>query len=254
MQNKKASGGNLIRIILIFCCLRLLCLMMHKHSYKTDEEIQADVMEEMKWDPLFNSAAIGVAVTNGIVTLSGTVDSYFKKITAEQAAWKVKGVKAVAEEIEIKLDDHHKKNDTEIAMAVADALKWHSELDARKIRVKVENGWVTLEGEVDWAFKKKSAQAMVETLAGIKGIINAIKIKPMVEDTDVKKKIEAAFQRNAVIDAEKIKVKVEDNRAFLSGRVRSWSEKIDAEKAAWSAPGIIEVISELEIDEEIPVL
>lgn len=218
---------------------------------KTDAEIQKDVMEELRWEPLLNASEIGVAVKNGIVTLSGTVDTYGKKVAAEDAAKSVAGVKAVAEDIEVRLSSFGTRNDTEIAQAVMNALKWHSAVQEDKIKVKVENGWVTLEGEVEWEFQKSAARTMVENLTGVVGIINNIKIQPSVVATDVKRKINAAFHRSATVDSEKINLEVAGSKVILKGKVRSYAEKKDAENAAWLAPGVDRVENKLEIDTEV---
>lgn len=218
---------------------------------KTDQEIQNDVMDELKWEPFLTASEIGVAVKNGIVTLSGTVDRYAKKIAAETAAKKVNGVKAVAEDIEVKLGTSSKKNDTEIAEAAIIALKWHSAMQENKIKISVENGWVTLEGDVDWEFQRNSAKYMVENLIGVVGITNNIKIKTVVASTDVKRKIASAFHRSATVDSEKINITLEGTKVILSGKVRSFAEKKDAENAAWLAPGVNSIENKLEIDSEV---
>ena len=215
---------------------------------KTDAEIQKDVMDELKWIPLLKSTEIGVAVKNGVVTISGIVDTYSKKISAEKAAARVAGVKAVAEDIEVKVSGTGKRTDTEIAEAVLNVLKWHSAMQEDKIKVKVDNGWVTLEGEVEWEFQRSAARLMVEDLRGVTGIINNIKIASKLSATDIKSKISSAFHRSATVDSEKIDITVEGHKVVLAGKVRSYIEKKDAENAAWLAPGVNTVDNRIEID------
>ena len=217
---------------------------------KTDLQIKNDVMEELKWEPVLNASQIGVSVKDGVVTLSGTVDSYSKKITAERSAKKIDGVKAIAEDIEVVLPGTSKRNDTDIADAVVNALKWHSAVREHKINVKVESGIVTLEGEVDWEFQKNSAKMMVENLLGVTGIINNIKIKQKSSVSEIKKKIISAFHRSATIDASGVEIEIIGSKAILKGNVRSWAEKEDAENAVWSASGIDRVDNRLEIKTE----
>lgn len=217
---------------------------------KTDSQIQKDVIEELKWQPYLNASEIGVAVRNGIVTLSGHVDSYAKKLQAEKAVKKIEGVKAVAEEIEVGISPSLKKTDTDIAEAVLNAIKWHSGIPENKLKVKVEDGVVLLEGEVEWAYQRNNAKSAVEHLAGVRSVINSINLKPKLTAGDITHKISAAFQRSAVVDAAKIAATVIGQRVILNGTVRSVAEKDDAEDAAWNAPGV--VIVENKIKVEIP--
>jgi osmotically-inducible protein OsmY len=215
---------------------------------KNDLEIQNDVMDEIRWEPSLNPSEIGVAVKEGIVTLSGQVDSFFKKQTAEKAAKRVKGVKAIAEDIQIGVSPSYKRTDADIAAAVVNALKWHTAVQEEKITVKVENGIVRLDGEVEWEYQKKNAKAAVENLSGVIAVANLIRIKPKLAASNIEQKISEAFQRNAAIDANKINVNVEGNRVTLTGTVRSFSEKDDAENAAWAAPGVLHVDNRIRID------
>ncbi len=215
---------------------------------KTDAQIQKDVMEELKWQPFLNSSEIGVAVKNGIVTLSGQVDSYLKKTEAENAVKKVTGVKALAEDIQIGVAPFFKKTDTDIAEAVVNALKWHSGVRDEKIKIKVENGIVRLEGEVDWEFERSNAKSAIENLAGVNGVINLISIKARIVPSDISKRISAAFHRNATIDASNVTADISGSNVTLRGNVRSYNEKEDAESAAWNAPGVLSVKNELQID------
>jgi len=218
---------------------------------RTDAEIQKDVLEELKWEPFLNASEIGVAVKDGVVTLSGTVNMYSKKLGAEKAAKRVAGVKAVAEEIDVKLFSSSVKNDTEIARTIADSLKWHSSVQEEKIKIKVEDGWVTLEGQVDWEFQKDAVKSTIEDLTGVKGITNLITVKPSVTAKDIKQKISSAFHRSATIDSEKVKIDISGNRAILTGKVRSMAEKDDAEDAAWNAQGVTSVENKLIVDTEV---
>ena len=216
---------------------------------KTDIQIQKDVMEELRWDPLLKAAEIGVAVNNGVVTLSGQVDSYIKKVAAEKDARKVSGVKGVAEDLRIRFLPVHLRTDSELAEAVSNTLKWHAAIQDEKIRVKVEKGVVTLEGEVDWEFERANAEKAIQNLQGVSSIINLIGVKPKFSHLDIHQKIKAALQRNAAIDANKISVEISGSKVILRGKVRSFAEKEDAEVAAWNAPGVISVESYLDIEE-----
>lgn len=215
---------------------------------KSDLQIQKDVIEELRWEPFLNSSEIGVAVKNGIVTLSGQVDSYSKKLIAEKAAKKVNGVKAIAEDIQVGILPASRKTDTQIAEAVLNALKWHSAIQDEKIKIKVEDGNVRLEGEVEWEYQRTSIKSAIENLAGVRSVVNLVTVKSKITPSEVQQKIKAAFQRSATIDAGKITVEVFGSKVFLHGQVRSFAEKEDAELAAWNAPGINSVESNLEIE------
>lgn len=215
---------------------------------KTDIQLQKDVMEELRWQPYLDASEIGVAVKDGIVTLSGRVDTLSKKITAENAAKKIAGVKAVVEEIEVGVSPGYRKSDTEIAEAVLNALKWHTAVQEEKIKIKVEDGVVRLEGEVEWEYQRNNAKLAIENLAGVRTVLNLIRLKPRITGEDIQKKIRAAFQRSALIDSGKIVTEVTGSSVSLYGKVRSLAEKEDAEIAAWNAPGVVSVESHLEID------
>lgn len=215
---------------------------------KTDFKIQKDVMEELRWEPLLNASEIGVAVKNGIATLSGHVNSYIKKVAAEKAAKRVAGVKAVAEDIQVGISPSFIKSDTEIAEAVLNALKWHSAVQEEKIKIKVENGIVRLEGEVEWEYQRTNAKSAIENLNGVRLVINSITVKPRTTPADIEQKISSAFHRSATIDSGKIGVEVLGSKVILRGNVRSFAEKEDAETVAWNAPGIISVENKLEIE------
>jgi len=218
---------------------------------KKDFEIQSNVMEALKWTPLLNANEIGVAVKNGIVTLSGVVDSYPKKIKAERITCNVKGVRGIAEDIAVKLNSNNKKTDTEIAQAALLELEWHSNLDFDKIKVFVEDGNVRLEGNVDWDFQRKSAAKAIWNIKGVSGIVNNITVTSVAPASNLKEKIKSAFERHARLDARKIIVEVDGHKVILSGTVRSWDEKAEAEKAVWSAPGVDSIMNQIEFAEEL---
>ena len=214
---------------------------------KNDLDIQQDVMSQLKWDPFLKASEIGVAVKNGIVTLSGQVDNYAQKLAAERAAKKVTGVHGIAEDIHIGVSPSYRKTDTEIAESVLNALKWHSAVPDEKIKIKVEDGVVTLEGEVEWDYQRGSAKNAVASLLGVRDVVNRISVTPRITASDIKSRISSALHRTATIDAERISVDIVGNKAILRGKVRSYAEKEDAEDAAWAAAGITSVDNYLEM-------
>ncbi len=216
---------------------------------KSDIEIQKDVIEQLKWEPFLNAAQIGVAVKNGIVTLSGQVDAYSKKILAEKTVKKVAGVKAIAEDLQVGISPAYKKTDAEIAETVINALKWHTMIPDEKIKVSVEEGNVKLEGDVEWEYQRNQAKTAIENLVGVKLVTNLVLVKPKITPYELQQKINSAFQRSANIDAGRISTEVIGSRVILKGKVRSFAERDDAENAVWAAPGIISVENKLAIEE-----
>ena len=210
-------------------------------STRTDEEIQRDVLEELKWDSRVRPNEIGVAVKDGIVTMTGWVDSYLKKIAAEEAAHRVPGVKAVANDIEVRLPTSAERTDADLAKAALGALNWEAAIPADRLDVTVSHGWVTLKGEVDYAFQKRDAERAVQRLSGVKGVTNLIVVRSRVSPTDLKQQIEKALIRNAETDARRITVEVQGSKVILRGTVRSYAEKQAAEDTVWAAPGVTDV-------------
>jgi osmotically-inducible protein OsmY len=215
---------------------------------KDNELLQKKVQDAIKWEPLLHAAEIGVIVKDGVVTLTGTVDNYMKKAEAEIATKNVEGVKAVVELINVKFSTSINKNGTDIAEDVLKALNLNWELPSDKIQIKVEDGWVTLEGELQWNFQRLSAKNCIAKLIGIKGVTNNILIKSEVKDRVEKNEIIKAFDRNWSLKTENIHLNVHNDKVTLYGFVNSWYEKNEAERITWNAPGVKEVVNELEVD------
>jgi osmotically-inducible protein OsmY len=213
----------------------------------TDLELKKSVEAELNWEPSVNAAEIGVAVKDGVVTLTGRVDSYWEKVAAERAAARVAGVRAVANELEIHLPFSNERTDEDIARAAVNRLGWSVSVPRDRIKVKVSKGWLTLEGTVDWQYQKTAAEEAVRNLVGVKGVLNHIEVKPQVSKTEVKSAIEAALKRSAEVDANRITVESDGDKVILRGTVRSWFEREEAERAAWRAPGVRSVDNRITI-------
>ncbi len=215
---------------------------------KTDVELKKDVVEELAWDPAINPTAVGVAVKDGVVTLTGHLDSYGEKFAIERALRRVAGVKAIALELDVKLSPQHKRSDTEIA-AAAEAVLSAANFGgfADNILLKVENGWVWLNGEVDWNFQRKAVEAIVRPLRGVVGLSDEITIRHRPTRADLGARIESALKRQAVREAHRIDISVEGNTVTLRGKVHCWQERDAAEGVAWSAPGVRCVVNEVQI-------
>jgi osmotically-inducible protein OsmY len=218
---------------------------------RTDSEIQRDIEDELRWDPSLDNNDIAVAVRDGVATLAGYVKSYLDKWHAERVASRVKGVKAIANDLNVKLPSSSERSDPDIARAAVDALKWNIAVPADRIKVKVDKGWVTLEGDVDWHFQREAAERSIRSLTGVKGVLNLVTVRARPTPQDLKQKIKEALERGAQVDADRITVEVDGNKAMLKGTVRSYVEKRDAERAARNAPGITEVENKLTVDPSI---
>ncbi len=213
----------------------------------SDYVLHQDILEELEWEASLDSSKIGVTVKSGVVTLTGTVPSYAQKLEAERVVKRVVGVMAVANDIEVSLVGHDHPNDTEIAEAAVNALRWNSSLPQGQIKVTVRQGFLTLEGNVDWYYQREVADDAVRYLTGVRGVNNHIKVTPQVKQSEISKKIEAAFRRNAEIDASHVKVAAQGGKVVLDGKVASWMERSAAEHAAWSAPGVFNVENHLTV-------
>lgn len=214
---------------------------------KTDAQLKKDVESELEWDPSVNAAHVGVAVDKGVVTLTGHLENYGEKFLVERAVQRVQGVNALAVELDVKLAPGHKRSDSEIAAAAEAALIWHTQVPEERLRVRVEQGMVTLKGDVDWAYQRDAAVQAVRSLTGVQDVANDIIIKPKVLPANVRFRISEALARHAELEAQRIEVVVTGATAILRGTVHSWAERAAVQGAAWSAPGITSVVNELKV-------
>jgi osmotically-inducible protein OsmY len=213
----------------------------------TDKDLKRHIEDALNWEPSFDAADIGVSVDNGVVTLRGDVATYAAKSTAERVTLGVYGVKAAANDLNVKLPGEYQRTDSDIAQAAVNALQWNTVVPTNRVTVAVSNGWVTLKGNLDWQYQKDAAARAVRDLTGVRGVNNNITVQPHVRQAEVQDKIEAAFKRSAEIDARRINVTATDGKVILSGNVRSWAERQEAERAAWAAPGVTQVDDRLSI-------
>jgi osmotically-inducible protein OsmY len=214
---------------------------------KTDTALKADIVNELVWDPAIKETAIGVAVKDGVVTLTGHLDTYAEKEAAMRAVRRISGVKAIAVEIDVKLSPSHQRGDTDVAKSIEAALKWNTSITPDSIRVTVDHGWVTLQGEVEWNFQRAAAESAIRPLVGVVGVSNELKLKPKALVADLTFRIEEALRRQAMRDAQQIHVAVSGDTVTLTGRVHSWQERQAAQGIAWSGPGVRSVRNELEV-------
>ena len=214
---------------------------------KTDIEIKKDVLAELEWDPEINAANVGVAVKDGVVTVSGHLDTYSEKFSIERALRRVEGVRAIAMEVDVVLSPEHRRSDSEIAAAAAQALKWQARLPDGRLRVSVEHGWVHLSGEVDWEFQRRAAEKAVRPLTGVVGVSNEITLASKAMPADLSQRISQALQRQALREAKRVEVAVDGTKVTLRGQVHSWQERDAVQGAVWAAPGVRTVVNELHV-------
>jgi osmotically-inducible protein OsmY len=214
---------------------------------RSDSDIKRDVEDELRWDPDLDGTDIATAVKSGVVTLAGFTRGYSDKLEAEAAAKRVAGVLGVANDIEVRLPSLDQRPDPEIARDAIAAIQRRLPVVAEQIKVVIRNGWITLEGEVEWEYQRLAAERAVRRIKGLKGVSNTIQVKPRLPATEIKRRIEEAFRRSAEIDANRITVEAHDGEVILKGAVRSWAERQEAERAAWAAPGVRRVDNQITI-------
>jgi osmotically-inducible protein OsmY len=208
---------------------------------RKDKDLRLDVLDELEWEPSIDAAAIGVAVYDGIVTLSGAVHSFTERLAAERATQRVHGVKAVANDLEVRLPGTHERTDSEIAAAAVSVLSWKPSVPTGRVKVAVNKGWITLDGDVDWNYQKRAASEAVHRLVGVRGVHNLIAVKPYASASDVKSRVEAAFRRSAQLDAPAVRAETPDGKVTLHGKAHFWWERKEALRTAWAVPGTTQV-------------
>lgn len=214
---------------------------------KTDSELKKDVLSELQWDPLVPETKVGVMVNEGVVTLTGHVDTYAEKVAAKRAVERVNGVKATAIEIDVIPVGDHQRSDTEIALAAEHALSWNTSVPQDRVKVTVEQGWVTLTGDLDWNFQRRAVERMVRPLKGVVGVTDNITLKTLPVPLKLRERIQDALTRQVMREARRIEVLVEGSEVTLRGQVHSWAERNAAEGASWSAPGVTRVNNQLQV-------
>lgn len=214
---------------------------------KADKQLQHDVLTQLEWEPSLDASQIGVAAKDGVVTLSGSVATYTAKMTAERATKSIYGVRGVANDLEVKIPGSSHRSDADIVAAALGTLRWDASVPDEQIKVTVSNGWITLEGEVEWQYQRNAAEHDVRKLIGVKGVTNRITVRSHVKPGDIKEKIEDAFKRSAELDARRVTVEAQDGKVILRGNVSSWTERDEAQLAAWAAPGLNEVENQISV-------
>jgi len=220
---------------------------MKKEAHVSDLQVRQDILAELEFEPRVDAAHIGVAVQDGVATLTGHVASFVEKLAAEKAALRVRGVRAIAQEIEVRYPSDKKTADDEIAARALKVLRWSAVAPADCVVVKVQDGFVTLNGQVDWNYQRAAAEVEVRRLSGVLGVVNNITLKPQLQITDIKRKIEDALKRSAEVEAKKISISVKEGVVGLDGNVHDWQERAAVERAVWSVAGVRQVEDRLRV-------
>ncbi len=228
--------------------VRAVAVAVEGQIMKTDSDLKSDVLAELAWDPIVPEAKVGVSVSDGVVTLTGHLDTYAEKIAAQRAAQRVSGVKAIAVELDVKVTGPHKRTDTEIAAAAEHAIEWNTMVPADRVQITVQHGWVTLNGELDWDYQRRSVERMVRPLMGVTGVTDNIQLKQQPSPADLTATIQGALTRQALREAKRIDISIQNGAVTLRGPVHSWAERSAVEGAVWSAPGVTSVLNRLSVE------